>query len=120
MSEKLLTLQELSDYLKINEEKVNELVRDGVISAYKIGGEILRFRIEQIDAIRAEIDERVQESDRIKVSDTRKNVKERMSSIRKGASSTFLDRVADFFYFNDFYLISALIIAALLFYIFKG
>ena len=120
MPEKLLTLQELSDHLHVSEDKINSLVKEGVISAYKIGGEILRFRIEQIDAIKAEIDARVSDSDRINISETRKNVKERMKGFKKRSSSTVSERIADFFYFNDFYIVSGAIIIILLIFIIRG
>jgi excisionase family DNA binding protein len=120
MSDKLLTLQELSDYLKINEEKVDQLVKEGVISAYKIGGEILRFRIEHIEAVRDEINSRVNEGDRIKVSEARKKVKERMKGFGPRAAATGADKIADFFYFNDFYIVSVAIIAILIAFILKG
>lgn len=120
MSDKLLTLQELSAYLKVSEDKVNELVKEGVISAYKIGGEILRFRIEHIEAVREEIDSRLSEADRINVSEARKKVKERMTGVGRRSQSTGAERIADFFYFNDFYIISAAIIAVLVAIILKG
>ena len=64
MPEKLLTLKELSEYLGIKEKKVAALVDEGVITAYKIGGELLRFRRDQVDAVRSEIDPRVEDSDK--------------------------------------------------------
>jgi excisionase family DNA binding protein len=120
MSDKLLTLEELSAYLKISETKVNELVKDGVISAYKIGGEMLRFRIEQIDAIREEIDSMVKETDKINISEARQRVKDRFLRPGGRVNATFFESVADFFYFNDFYIFSALLIVVLLGFIFRG
>lgn len=120
MSDKLLTLEELSAYLKISETKVNELVKDGVISAYKIGGEMLRFRIEQIDAIREEINSLVKESDKINISEARQRVKDRFRTPGKRVGATFAGTIADFFYFNDFYIVSALLIAVLLGFILRG
>lgn len=115
MPEKLMTLQELSGYLGISEEKINALVDGKVISAYKIGGELLRFRKDQIDAIRSEIDSRVTESDRITSSEIRKKVKERFKALNTGNwDDAFADKVADFLYFNDFYILSGLLIVVLL------
>ncbi|RKY41319.1 MAG: hypothetical protein DRP85_06670 [Candidatus Makaraimicrobium thalassicum] len=121
MSEKLLTLRELSEYLQISEEKIISLANSKVIFAYNLGGEFLRFRKGQIDAIRSEIDSRVSEADRIVVSETRKKVKERFESLNDGRrGNTFRDRIADFLYFNDFYIISAVLITVLLVVIFRG
>ena len=118
MPEKLLTMKELAEYLGVKEERIQSLVDDGVISAYKIGGELLRFRREQIDAIRSEIDSRVKDKDRIVVSEARKSAKERV----KGAAGeeTFNDRLSDFLYFNDFYIISGVLILILLLIIVKS
>src|SRR3989338_3937431 len=55
MPEKLLSIKEVAEYLKISEEEVKRLVDQGEIPAYKIGDTFLRFRKEQIDAIRDEI-----------------------------------------------------------------
>jgi excisionase family DNA binding protein len=120
MPEKLLTLQELSEYLGIKEEKITSLVDQGVLFAYKIGGELLRFRKEQIDATRAEIESRVTDADRTGTSEARETVRMRFRSTDRQDQSTLSDRMADFFYFSDFYIISAVLIIALLVVIFKG
>ena len=120
MPEKLLTVQELAGYLEIAESKVIELVDKKVISGYRIGGELLRFRKDQIDAIRREIDSYIVAADRThdRAPEERK---EKLSVYSKtGVSDSFPDRVSDFFYFNDFYIVSIFTIAALLFLIFRG
>ena len=115
MPEKLMTLKELSGYLGISEEKINSLVDEKVISAYKIGGELLRFRKDQIDAIRSEIDSRVTESDRITALEVREKVKESFKVLNsENWDDAFADKVADFLYFNDFYIVSGLLIVVLL------
>ena len=57
MPEKLLTIREVAEHLKVSEEEVKRLVDIGEIPAYRIGGSFLRFRREQLDAIQREIDE---------------------------------------------------------------
>ncbi len=120
MPEKLLTLRELSEHLQVTEEKIAALVEEGVIFGYKIGGELLRFRKEQIDAIRSEIDSRLSDADRIVVSETRRRVKERLNAFSGRNRSTAKDRIADFIYFNDFYIIATVVIIALVIVIFRG
>ncbi len=121
MPEKLMTLQELSQYLRISEEKIISLVNEKVLSAYKIGGELLRFRKDQIDAIRSEIDSRVSDADRIEISEARKRVKEKFEVLKgSGANNTSHDKIADFVYFNDFYILSGVLIVILLIVIFLG
>ncbi len=117
MPEKLLTLQELSLYLGIKENKIMNMVEQGVVSAYHLGGEYLRFRKDQIDAISTEINSKVSDDDRIGVEEMRTKVTGHRR-VRAGmAKNSFFDSVVDFFYFYDFYLISFLLIAALVFVI---
>jgi excisionase family DNA binding protein len=120
MPEKLLTLEELSLYLGVSEDKIKELVDINVIFAYKIGGEYLRFRRSQIDAIATEINSRVEEKDRIVMSAARASVRERHRGHQSSRSDSFADKIKDFFYFYDFYFVTSGIIVALLIVIFKG
>lgn len=121
MPEKLMTLQELSEYLRMSKECIRRLVDGKVVSAYKIGGELLRFRKEQIDAIRAEIESKIGEADRLSVTEDRKKDRETLVSLRTQAEkNTSREWIADFFYFNDFYIVSGVLIVILLAVIFRG
>ncbi|MFH1395706.1 MAG: excisionase family DNA-binding protein [Candidatus Omnitrophota bacterium] len=121
MSKKLMTAQELSDYLSLKEDQISMLVEEGVIPAYKIAGELLRFQKDQIDAIRSEIEFRIRTG--------KKNVNVK-PSVRKKVqpnpldgdieANSFKDSISDFFYFNDFYIVSAVVIVLLLIFIFRG
>lgn len=131
MSEKLLSIREVAEHLKISEEEVKRLVDIGEIPAYRIGGTFLRFRKEQIDAIRNEIDE-VEEKDpehakpvldeRGKpthhLTDLEQEIKKYEPTVRKYDYS-FVEKIRDFMYFNDFYIFSFTAIGLLLFLIFK-
>ena len=101
MPEKLLTLTEVSRLLEISQEAVKKLVKKGELPAYKIGGAFLRFRKEQIEAIRKEIPARFTEAGK---PERPLKPKEEVTY-----SESQRDRIADFFYFNDFYIISAVI-----------
>jgi len=122
MSEKLMTVRELSEYLGISERAIFKLVEKRVLVAYKIGGELLRFRKEQIDAIRPEIESRVTEEDRTagkpdrKEQSSRKSVSRSLPAEEEDARSRF----SDFLYFNDFYIVSAALAVILLLVIFLG
>ncbi|MFH1665880.1 MAG: helix-turn-helix domain-containing protein [Candidatus Omnitrophota bacterium] len=121
MHKKLLTLEELSGYLGIKEKKVVSLIEEGVISAYKIGGELIRFQKDQIDAIRAEIDSRVTEKDLITVRADRGKAFRRIHIFPgTGEREAAGDKISDFFYFNDFYIVSGFLIFVLLVVIFRG
>ena len=121
MPEKLLTLRELSEYLGITESRIRTLVDEKSLPAYRIGGELLRFRKEQIDAMRSEIDSRVTDADRISPGSPAAPVAERpkISNV-SFIGDTAEDRIRDFFHFNDFYIVSAVLIVILLVVIIRG
>ena len=132
MPEKLLSIKEVAEYLKISEEEVKRLVDSGEIPAYKIGDTFLRFRLEQIDAIKNEInliEER--EGDAAKpaldahghsahpYTDLERDIKRRTPSVRQYDYTT-AEKVRDFFYFNDFYILCFVLIILLMYLIFKS
>jgi len=100
--EKLLTVREVAGVLGISEKEVVELAESGAIPAYKVGGVYLRFKKDQIHEFR-----KLAKHPSI----VKGNIQEKY---------TFEDKIKDFLYFNDFYLVSALIIVGLLFIIFQG
>ncbi|MFA5429934.1 MAG: helix-turn-helix domain-containing protein [Candidatus Omnitrophota bacterium] len=97
--EKLLTIRDVALYLNVSEREVMDLAEQGKIPAYKIAGVYLRFRKEQVEAYK--------------------------NALGSGNSSStrdfypFKDRVSDFFYYNDFYIFSTLIVLFLLLFIFR-
>ena len=103
MSEKLLNTKEVSVYLGIPEEELRRLVDKGEIPAYRLGGTILRFRKDQIDEI--------------KLQGIRKLI-EVEEETQTSAGVNRLQSLKDFLYFNDFYIISVIIIVILLAVIF--
>jgi len=125
VSKKLMTLPELADYLGLDADRVIALVDKGVIPAYKIAGELLRFQKDQIDAIRSEIDVRMKgksilpEKERTVPIVKRATLKPKRL-VGQVENNTFVDAVADFFYFNDFYIFSAIFVVLLLVVIFRG
>lgn len=100
--EKLLTVRDVAGVLGVSEKEVMDLAENGAIPAYKVGGVYLRFKREQIQEFR-------------KLTKHPSLVKGEIQN-----KYTIGERLSDFLYFNDFYLISALIIIFLLFIIFQG
>ncbi len=98
--EKLLTIREVSHFLGVSEKEVIELSEKGVIPAYRIGGVYLRFKQHQIE-------------------DYKKKVKP-LHKTNPGHKFSTQDQLNDFLYFNDFYILSGLIIVIILFIIFRG
>ena len=132
MPEKLLSIKEVAELLRVSEDEVKRLVDVGEVPAYRIGGTFLRFRKEQIDAIRAEVTDfevasqlpgesgPAQAPAAISAPDfggaTGKMARE---SPARAYEYTFTERIKDFFYFNDFYVLSFIVIGVLLYLIFR-
>jgi len=99
MKEKLLTLREASHILKLSEKDVIELAHDGQIPHFKIGTEFLRFKKDDILKVKGHIHKRF--------------------GIQR-EHHHWKEQVKEFVYFNDFYIISGIVIVTLLWIIFKG
>ena len=98
--EKLWTTAEVARFLGINEVDVERLVREGQIVGYKLGGQFLRFRPDQVASLK----------DKLRF---RQNAQSRAIP----RSDTWLGQARDFVYFNDFYVISATLLALLVVYL---
>jgi excisionase family DNA binding protein len=96
--EKLLTVREVSTLLEISEKDVLDLAESGALAAYKVGGVYLRFKPSQVEEFR----------------------KKSASTVgQRTRDYGTADRMFDFFYFNDFYIVAGVMIAAMLFFILK-
>jgi excisionase family DNA binding protein len=99
--ERLLTVRDVAMLLGISEKEVLDLAENGNIPAYKIGGVYLRFKREQ-------------------VLEYKKAFHHALPKIHTDKDYPLMDRLSDFFYFNDFYVLSALLVILLLIVIFQG
>ena len=132
MPEHLLNIEEVAAYLGVSEEEVKRLVDIGEVPAYKIGDSFLRFRKEQVDAVKSEISD-VEKADPNRVdvkldskghpthpfTELERDVKRREPAVRQ-YDYTFAEKIRDFIHYNDFYIASAVIVAALLFIILRS
>lgn len=98
--ERLLTVRDVSLILGISEKEVGDLVDSHRLVAYKVGGVYLRFKKEHIDEFR-------------------KSFRPPAHKRRTVEKYSFSQRLGDFFYFNDFYILSVLIILLILVIIFQ-
>lgn len=132
MPEHLLNIKEVAEYLGVSEEEVKRLVDIGEIPAYKIGDSFLRFRKEQIDAVKQEVsDVEKKDPNRVEVkldakgrethvyTESEKEAKRKIPEARQ-YDYNFAEKIQDFLYYNDFYILSAIIIAALLLIILRS
>jgi len=97
MSSQYITVRETAQILAVSEKKVMDLIEGGNLQAYKIADQFLRLKRNEVVNMRS----------------TGQVVSEIIAH-----SYTAGERVRDFFYFNDFYLIALAIIGALLYIIF--
>ncbi len=103
MSEKLLNVKEVCQYLGISEEDLRSLVDRGEIPAYRLGGTILRFKKDQIDRLKTQGVPKLSQLE---------------EEAPPNAAEERMERLKDFIYFNDFYIICAIIALILLIIIF--
>jgi excisionase family DNA binding protein len=93
-----LTIREVASFFNITEKEVIDFVDSGVLPAYKVGGVYLRFKKEQLDQIKHKI-------------------KPNQSLV--SIEGTTPERVRDFVYHYDFYILSLIIVFFLLYFIAK-
>ena len=98
--EKLWTTAEVAEYLGIQEVDVEQLVKEGKLTGYQLGGQFLRFRPDQVEVLKGTVR-------------FRPNTK-RASSLRR---APWYHHVRDFFYFYDFYIVSVSLVAMLVIYL---
>ena len=98
--EKLWTTSEVAQFLGITEVDVEELVRQGKLTGYKLGGQFLRFRPDQVEVLKGSIRFRANAT---KASADRKEL--------------WHHQVRDFFYFYDFYIVSVTLVAVVVIYL---
>ncbi len=98
--EKLWTTAEVAQFLGIQEVDVEQLVREGELTAYKLGGQFLRFRPDRVEALKGKVR-------------FRPNSKKASGSKRE----TWYQRCREFIYFYDFYVVSVSLVAVLVIYL---
>jgi excisionase family DNA binding protein len=105
--EKLLTIREVSSIIGISEKEVIDLAESGSIPAYKVGGVYLRFKQEQIEDFRRSFKKTSQDSSRFSSpAQSSDNLLSQKISLK--------DKLTDFIYLNDFYILSFLLVVLIL------
>lgn len=92
----MLTLEEVKNFLELEQQEIEKYVKRGKLRAYKIGGTYLRFRKEEVLNLRAET---------------------LPKQTRVSSELSFFSRLGDFWRFNNFYIISLLLVIALVFFV---
>lgn len=96
-SSQYITVRETAQILAVSEKKVMDLIDSGNLQAYRIADQFLRLKRTEVVNMRT----------------TGQVVSENVTH-----DYTMGEKIRDFFYYNDFYLIAFAIIVALLYIIF--
>jgi excisionase family DNA binding protein len=94
MSDGLLTEEEVKSFLKVDKLEVDKLIKKGKITAYRVGGAFVRFRKEEVIAVRNGLKFRMPDE----------------------LERSWWDHIRDFIRFYGLYLILAGVIALLVSY----
>ena len=97
MSDHFISIREASQLLKVSERKIMELSEQGKLQSYRIAGQFVRFKRHEILNIKT--------AGEVTAESTHHEY-------------TSQERVRDFFYFNDFYIIATIITAIFLYIVF--
>ena len=96
--EKLWTTSEVARFLGVDEADVEEMVRQGRLTGYKLGGQFLRFRPDQVEGLK-------------------RTLRSKPSTAAAARRPRRAGRVGEFLYFYDFYIVSAAFLALLVIYL---
>jgi len=108
VEKRFLDIHEAANILDVSETEFWDIVNKHEIAAHNIGGTVLRFKQDDIEALKNKW--------RIE----RDLFPEKTVSFphaSKLEKSTLLDDAADFWYFNDFYIICSVFVAVLVYFI---
>lgn len=93
----MLSAEEVRNYLELSQTDLEKYLKNGKLKAYKIGGAYVRFRKEEVLLLRSEL----------------------LPKKNRLAAPSLGSLAVDFWRFNNFYIVSILIVGALLYFIVK-
>lgn len=91
----MLTLDEVKNFLEVEQQMLEKFIRDGALHAYKIGGVYIRFRKEEVLSLKYDV-----------------LLKKKTATPPISAGQ----QMWNFWRFNNFYIISVLVIAVLVYW----
>ncbi len=94
MSEGLITEEEVKSYLKVDSPEIDQLIRRGKLTAYRVGGSFVRYRKDEVIAIRSG----------------------RKFRLPDQFERSWFDKVRDFLNFHGIYIFLTILIVALTIY----
>ena len=94
----LLSEDEVKQLLELQEKELSDLIDRGRLQAYKIGGAYMRFRKDDVLTLKQEIH----------------------SKKKTGPSVSWFSKTANFWKFNNFYILSILLIGVLIYFVIRS
>jgi len=88
----MLSLDEVKNYLEVEQQVLEKFIQDGLLHAYKIGGVYIRFRKEEVLHLKYDV---------------------LLKKKKTGGQLSAAQSLWNFWRFNNFYIVSVLIIAVL-------
>jgi excisionase family DNA binding protein len=98
--EKLWTTAEAARHLGLLEGDVEHLVAQGKLTGYKLGGQFLRFRPDEIKSLKSEL-----------------TIRPNPKAAKTRRAESWPRQLQDFLYFYDFYIASAGLLTGLIAYL---
>ena len=93
----MLTVEEVKTFLEVEQGEIERYLKEGKLHAYKIGGTYLRFRKDEVMNLRFEV---------------------LPKKIKTSVKTSLPARIRDFWIFNNFYIVSLLLVGLLIYLIF--
>ncbi len=97
MSEGLLTEEEVKSYLKVDSPAIKQLIRRGKLTAYRVGGSFVRYRKDQVIALRS--------GQKFRIPDQ--------------LERSWFDKIRDFVNFYSIYILLSILLVLLVVYFIK-
>ena len=94
----MLTLEEVKNFLEVEQAVLEKFISQGKLNAYKIGGTYIRFRKEDVLNLQYEV----------------------APASKKRKKPSVFSYVMDFWRFNNYYIISIVLIGVIVYYFFQG
>jgi len=89
----MLTVEEVKNFLEVEQKELERYLRAGKLHAYKIGGTYLRFRKDEVMNLRFDVHPK---------------------KVKSPAKVTFFSRLTDFWRFNNFYILSLVLVVLII------
>jgi len=119
ISEKLLTLEEAAKRLQCPAQDLERFIQSGRLPVFRLGGDLVRVRLQDVETLRGGTVTRNNTPPiHPEAVSAQGGSRQRIVAGGERRAVSLWERMADFVYFNDFYMVALLIILTLLALIF--